>query len=187
MKARRQTQRSLGVGHDCLGRDRLTTGSRPRQNRRGATLVETALTLGVLLSLVLGMLELGIAVFRQHVVTEAARQAARRAIIHGDLAKPNLGKWGPATWDGSAHFMNQQGGDDDDEVSPNSIAASIGPYMTGLDKNQTTIRMEWLDGSNELHSRVRCRVTTPHQPFVSFLFGTSSWNLTGTSTMQIAH
>lgn len=177
---RRQNRPSIGVSQRCRP---LWHRNGCSGKRRGATIVETAITLPIFLILLLGMVELGIAVFRQHVVSQAARQATRRAIIHGKMAIPAVGKWGPATFEGPADFDG-----DNDEGSPASaIAASIRPYLTGLNKTQTMIRVEWLDGSNDVHSRVRARITTPHQPFITFLFGSSAWTLTGASTMPIAH
>src|SRR4051812_47653674 len=70
-----------------------------RRRRRGATLAETTLVLVAFLTLILGMLDLGLAVFRQQLVSRAARGAARLAIVHGSVAPSdfNGGPWGTAT------------------------------------------------------------------------------------------
>lgn len=141
---------------------------------RGATAVETAIVLAVFLVLVFGMLELGIAVFRYHVVSQGARQGARQAIVRGELAPPELSEWGPAEY-------GPQFGSADDE-----IAVAIRPYLTGLDLDRTTIQLSWPDGNTRIGSRVRVTVNTTHEPFVTFLF-TTGWTLTGDSTMRIAH
>ncbi len=49
----------------------------PRANRRGASMVEAAIILPVFLTLILGMLDLSLGVFRHHVVSQAARQGVR--------------------------------------------------------------------------------------------------------------
>ncbi len=54
--------------------------------------MEAAITLPVFLFLVLGMMDLGIAVQRRNLVAEAARMGARQAIVHGSDAV-QLGPW----------------------------------------------------------------------------------------------
>src|SRR4051794_4019429 len=62
---------------------RLQHHNRPR---RGMTLVETALIIIAFLMLVLGTIDLATAVFRYHMLSQAARQGVRQVIIHGELA-----------------------------------------------------------------------------------------------------
>ena len=59
-------------------------------------LCEAALTLFMFITLVLGMLDLGLWVFRYHTLAQTARQLARLAIVHGSLAD-RLSRWGPET------------------------------------------------------------------------------------------
>ena len=48
-------------------------------------------------TLVFGMIDLSLALFRKHVASEAARQGARIASVHGYLApsSSNMNAWGP--------------------------------------------------------------------------------------------
>src|SRR4051812_15031852 len=64
-----------------------------RSQRRGASILESALTLPVFLILVLGTLDLGMGVFRQHTISAAARSGARLAIVHGYNAPDPTGSW----------------------------------------------------------------------------------------------
>ncbi len=146
----------------------------PSNNRRGAAAVETAIIIGVFLVIVLGMLELALGVFRYNVVSQAARQAARQAIVHGKLAPPELNEWGPATYSSNAN-------------SGDEIATSIKPYMAGLDLNNSTITIEWLEGDTALQSRVRATITTSYDPFLTFIFGSTTWAHTAVATLPIAH
>ncbi len=146
-------------------------------NRRGVTTVETAFVIMVFLTIIFGMLELSIAIFRYHVVSQGARQGARLAIVRGEFATP-LGQWDPAVL-GSPHTV---AADHNTDV----VALAVRRYLTGVDTAQTTLSVTWLAGNNDLHSPVRFRVSTTHQPFVTFLF-TSNWTLVGESTMPIAH
>ena len=54
-----------------------------RQERKGSALVETAVVYPVLFLLVLGIILLGISVFRYQQVAHAAREGARWAAVHG--------------------------------------------------------------------------------------------------------
>ena len=73
--------------------------SKRRGQRPGAVSLEGLVIFGVLMTLCLGMLDLGIGVFQYHIVSEAARQGARQAIVHGQMAPAgwNGGPWGPST------------------------------------------------------------------------------------------
>ena len=149
-----------------------------RPNRRGATLIETAITILIFLTLVLGMLDLGIAVFRHQMLSHAARQLARQAIVHGELAD-RLGEWGPATFSGAANDSNPI-------TSDLSDGQSLADYLVGLDPASVTVLVEWLQG-NALESPVRVTLTSPYQPIVTFIFGNPTITLSAVSEMQIAH
>lgn len=150
-----------------------------RSSRRGATLVETAVVIGVFLMMILGMLDLGIAVFRHHVVSHAARQGARMAIVHGSLAPAEMGTWSPSA-PGTPYTIK---GDADDP-----IAKAMQPFLIGLNLPDVTITVTWLttnepDGSN----RVQVDVRTPYQPMMTFIFGKIELDLHASSTMLMAH
>ena len=61
---------------------------RARMKRRGAALVEGVLVTIFFVTLVFGMIDLSIALFRKHVVSEAARQGRT------DRDRPWLSGWG---------------------------------------------------------------------------------------------
>ncbi|HEY6326354.1 MAG TPA: TadE/TadG family type IV pilus assembly protein [Candidatus Cybelea sp.] len=56
---------------------------RPRNGERGSTLAETALVMGVLLLLTLGIMDFARALYTYSFVANAARQGARWAIVRG--------------------------------------------------------------------------------------------------------
>jgi hypothetical protein len=119
------------------------------------------------------MLDLSIGIFRHHVLSQAARQGVRQAIVHGKMAPPTMAAWGPTAYAGKA-----SGAD--------GIAVAIKPYLTGLDASKVDIQVQWLDGSNDLEKRVRVTVSTPWTPLMLALFGGQK-TLTASSTMPIAH
>lgn len=57
--------------------------AKARESRRGAAVVETAVVLPVFILVVLGMIEVGRAIMVAQLVENAAREAARSAIISG--------------------------------------------------------------------------------------------------------
>ena len=147
--------------------------------RPGATTLELSLTFGLFLVATLGTFDLGIGVFRHHVIAQAARQGARRAIVHGDQAA-ELGSWGPSTVDTLASNAGSHGIVDGAEDG-------IQDLLVGCDLSRTNIRIEWLANSNEFESLVRVTVSTPFQPILLFMFGAQELTLTASSTMSIAH
>jgi Flp pilus assembly protein TadG len=186
-----------------------------RRNRRGAALVETAVVLSVFLGLVFGMLDLGLAVFRRHIICEAARQGARIAAVHGYLAPTNgyaMNAWGPIPQDASSNngalaqflYTNATGTPYPSysvqaDNSSDDLANSIRPYLPGLDPSTVTINIQWLDGNNDLGNRVMVTVSTNYNIFISLgtvislltrtnsTQGNNSTPLSASSTMTIAH
>jgi len=138
-----------------------------------------AIILPVFLILTMGMLDLGVAVFRYHVVANAARHGARRAIVHGELANV-LGSWGPNTIDVAASAEGIP-------VVDGSNSEGIQPLLVGCDLPKSRIRVEWLDGSNAFQEQVRVTVTSPYRPIMLFIFSDAEYTLSASSTMRIAH
>ena len=147
---------------------------KPKAIRSGAALLEGAVVFGVFMTLVLGMLDLGIGVFRYHLVSEAARQGARQAIVHGKLAPPQQAQWGPTTIDVTANTTGVP------------LVDAIKPFLVGFDLSQTHVKAEWIDGGGDPDMRVRVTVSCPYQPFITSIFR-NPYNLSASSTMLITH
>ena len=70
---------------------------RLRANTRGQSVVELALVLPLFTMVLFGIIVLGIGVFYQQQVSNAAREAARYASVHSATARcPTVGQWDPA-------------------------------------------------------------------------------------------
>jgi hypothetical protein len=153
---------------------RLPTHAQPR---KGASLAEAAIVIVIFLMLVFGMIDLALGVLRSHLISDAARLGARHAIVHGSLAPSGWdgGPWGPGTIDVPA------------TASGIPIVDKIRPLLIGCDLDQTRILVEWLDADNDVEQRVRVTVQTPYQPMMTFIFGSPTITLVGSSTMPIAH
>src|SRR5437870_9265904 len=108
---------------------------RRRRQRPGAVSLEGLVIFGVFMTLCLGMLDLGIGVFQYHVVSEAARQGARQAIFHGQMAPAswNGGPWGPSAINSKAN------------VTGIPLVTSVQPLFVGIDLRQAKIIALWLD------------------------------------------
>jgi Flp pilus assembly protein TadG len=147
-----------------------------RDRRRGAAMVEAAIILTVFFTLVFGMLDLGMAVFRQQRISEVARQLARKAIVQGVNAPSTLngGPWGPTTYTGTGSASD-------------SIATSIQRYLGGLNPSQVNLKVVWPDNNNNVESRIQVTVTTTWTPMFTYIFGGATWTLRAESTMPIAH
>ncbi len=151
--------------------------TRTGRYRRGATVLEMSIVLGVFAVLTLGMLDLGIGVFRYHVLANAARHGVRRAIVHGEHA---MTSWGPGTIDVPA---TASGIPIIGDGSPNN-RDGVQRLLVGCDLDKTRIVVEWPEGSNAFEKQVRVTVTSPYEPIMLFL---TPVTLRASSTMQIAH
>ena len=144
------------------------------RKRRGTSLVETSLVIVVFLTVILGTLDLCLGVFRNNTLSQAARQLARQAVVHGSLSSS---PWGPTAYGPVA--ANDSG----------AITTALQPYLVGMDPADVTVTVTWPDGGNapDQGCRVQVALSTPYRPTMTFLFGNPTYTLTATSTMPIAH
>jgi hypothetical protein len=150
--------------------------TKDRGTRRGGTLVESTFTTLAFMGLMLGTVDMGVGIMRMHIVSEAARQRARKASVQGALASFTVhgGPWGATAFSGNGNSSSQ-------------IVASNKAYLTGLDPTQVTINVTWPDGNNKLASRVTYQVSTTWSPMITWIFGSPSYTLSASSTLQILH
>lgn len=125
-------------------------------SRHGAVLVEAAITLPVFLMLVLGIIDLGIAVQRYNLCAEAARIGARMAIVHGSDAS-RIGPWTSANAEAGIRAR----------IDPLMAAAAVNPadVHVAVTYLKTTDQRD----KNSPGSEVRVRVTVDYKHLVSFL------------------
>ena len=135
-------------------------------------MIETAFILIPLLVMTVGLLDFALGIFRYHILSEAARQLTRNAIVHGEFAD-RLGKWGPATYTDKAD-------------SSNTIATTVKPYLVGIDPAAVSISVAWPESTNQVEKAVRATLTTDFHPLLTSWFA-SSITLRAQSEMKIAH
>lgn len=148
-----------------------------RAIRPGAVLVEAAIVIPVFLLMVLGTIDVGMAVFRYNILSQASRQGVRQAIVHGHNATSgwNGGPWGTA------------------QVGPTTIDTStpqvdaVSSMLSTCPQDRTAVTVVWPDSTNQVGDRVRVTVTSEYVPMISWFFGGAAISLSATSTMPIAH
>ncbi len=131
--------------------------------RRGASVVEGAIVLPLVIILLVGMVDLAIAVYASNTTAEAARVGTRYAIAHGAKSKTPLG---PAA---------------NNATVENKVRSSA----PGMVASNVTVTSTWLDGNNNPGSRVKVTVNYNYRFAVAWIFGASTRSLRGESTMTI--
>src|SRR5262245_828018 len=97
-----------------------------RRRRQGTILLEAAMIYPVLFVLVLGIIILGVSVFRYQQVAHAAREGARYAAVHGAKYSSEMGK--SAT------------------TAQNVYDNAIKPHLSGAHTENITYAVKWYDG-----------------------------------------
>lgn len=75
----------------------LAAWRRPLHDEEGQTIVETAMSLIILLTFMFGVWEAGLALYSYHFISEAAREGTRYAIVRGSSLGTNCTAPGPPT------------------------------------------------------------------------------------------
>lgn len=128
---------------------------RSRSDDRGQSLVEFALVLPLVLTIVLGMFDAARAVWQLNTLAYAAREGSRYAIVHGSTSLLPLGPSNAADPNISAVVRNAAVG-----VASVSVATA------------------WPDGNNDRQSRVSVDATAPFVPLASQYFTGGAFKLT---------
>jgi Flp pilus assembly protein TadG len=144
------------------------------RKRQGATAVECAIVLSAFFIILFGMLDLGLAVLDYNTLTEATRRLCRQAIVHGQLASPQMTPWGPTTVTGTASDGTAYG---------QALSAELATFTL----NEVHYAITWPDGANSYDSRVQVTVTYNYQPMMPLILGTSNILLQTATMMHVQH
>lgn len=157
-------------GGDC-DRMRRTGGI-----RKGATLVEAAISLFILLSILIFVLDYSIASFRSQTLNYLAERLAREASVHGTRTSPSWrgGPWGPGT------VRTTLAGAD-------AVAVMGRTFCNTLPRDQVSITITWPAASNEMGNPVVVNVEMPWTPSLFRPLTQSVMTLRGVSRQTIAH
>jgi len=158
------------TGHTGFRADTTTGGPRPRTGEQGQDLVEFALILPLLLLILLGIIEFGIAILHYNSVANVAREVARYGIVH------------PET-DVLDDFIFT----DDTQTQ---YTEDIGRWARGLITDTATLDVEYAlnDPGTFLSTTVQVTVTYEHEfitgPVVAAVGGDGTVDLRAVSTMN---
>ena len=138
---------------------------------RGQALVETALVLPLLLLLIVGIFDVGRAVWLSNTLATAVREGSRYGVVHGALS-------GAPTGPGSATYTPPD--------TDTAITAHVRSHATGV-PSSLTVRSTWPDGNANRGSRIVVSASFPFTPLLSavFLGGGLSVTLQSSSTLVI--
>jgi Flp pilus assembly protein TadG len=161
---------------------------RSSHNESGAAILEMALSVGILLTFIFGMMEVCLAAYTYHFISEATRDATRYAIVRGNTYSPTQC---PAT-PGYANCVAQGGNNAGD------IAAYVRNLnFPGIDPTKMTVNSTWLNsnGTACLPATDSCKtpgnqvnvIITYSFPLSVPFVPISTWTLTSTSQMVISN
>lgn len=109
---------------------------RSARDESGATLVEVALSIVILLVLLFGIMETAFAVYSYHFISEAAREGTRYAIVRGNSFTTDCTAPGDAT-------CTAQGGSNAGDIA--TYVENIG--FPGIDPGNMTVNSTWFTSS----------------------------------------
>jgi Flp pilus assembly protein TadG len=163
--------------------------SHVRGASRGQALVETALILPLFLILVLGILDMSRAVWATTSLNSAAREAARFAIVHGNLAACPVGTSAGNVPALSASCPNPA------PSKQSIIDAAVSAAIAGGSNVAVTVcygagcsgNTDAVGGTNARGQPVTVVITSRVDLIVPSLLGRSGFDLSGSSTMVVNH
>lgn len=150
---------------------------RALRDERGVSAVEFALVAFPLFLILLGVWDFGLGIWQYNAVSEAARSAARFAIVRGNGAA-DLGVVGPAQEGPTAC--------DDPSLSPDSVTRVACTFGFPILPSQLSVTVQWPSGDNRLGEPVEVEATYQFRPFLANLFPVGTINLRSRSRMPIA-
>lgn len=139
------------------------------QSTRGQNLVEFALVVPVFLLFLFGTLEFGWLLYVDHQVTNAAREGARWAAVHGTRCEA-----APPCQLATTDRVRQQILGQVRLPDPDALAVSL---QVVNDANA--------DGKPDPDERVRVQVSYPFRPLIGYALSVTAVNLSASSTMRV--
>jgi hypothetical protein len=164
--------------------------SRLRENT-GSTLVETALSITILLTLVIGIMDACLMVYSYHFISNAAREGTRYAIVRGNT-------WTQPPWgDGTTAVPCGSSSTSYTNAGCTASAQNIEDYVKsltfpGIDTSQISVTPTWYSvpggtadpGYNAAGDWVQVKVSYNFATFIPFI--PSQWlTMSSTSSMLI--
>jgi Flp pilus assembly protein TadG len=134
-----------------------------KRGERGQSLVEFSLVAVAFFILVLGIVDVGRAVWHYNALAQATREGTRYAIVHG------------------ANSTDPAGPGDTQAVTD-----QVEEFAGGLDLSELTVTPAWPDGDNQPGSHVEVTTSYNYTPLFGF-FGVISIPMSSSSLMEITY
>jgi len=138
--------------------------SAPTGRERGQAVIEFALSAGFLVILTVSMLELTMFVYNYTVLTDAAKEGVRYAVVHGSSGS------------------NPSGPGASEEVT-STIRAFLAASVHDVSTTSVDVDVEYPDGTNDPGNRVRVSVSYPYNPL--FLVNWATMTISANSVGRI--
>ncbi len=171
--------RAGALGASAARRPRSTFTRQRRVDRLGSplgddraqALVETALVLPLLLLLIVGLFDVGRAIWLSNTLATAVREGTRYGIVHGALSASPTGP-------GAASYTPPN--------TDTTITAQVRSYASGV-PNNLTVLSTWPDGNANRGSRIVVSASFPFTPILAQVFLGSGLGITlqSSSTLVI--
>ena len=141
-----------------------------RERDRGQALIEMALMLPVLVLLLVGVFDLGRAVWLSNTLATAVREGSRYGVVHGALSASPTGP-------GSATYTAPD--------VDTAITSQVERYATGVPN--ITVNASWPDGNANRGSRIVVSASFPFTPILAEAFVGNALHVTlrSSSTLVI--
>jgi Flp pilus assembly protein TadG len=135
--------------------------TRGHNRYRGQGMVEFALIAPLFLAITFGTIELGWLVFANHSLTNATREGARYAMVHGERSG--------------------------DIATVSSVTPVVQDYAGRFASDITVTNVEFTPGTAEPGSQVRIETSYTHQPIIGMIIGAGTITLNSDSTVIVQY
>ena len=139
-----------------------------RERDRGQALIEMALMLPVLVLLLVGVFDLGRAVWLSNTLATAVREGSRYGVVHGALSASPTGP-------GSATYTAPD--------VDTAITSQVERYATGVPN--ITVNASWPDGNANRGSRIVVSASFPFTPILAEAFVGNALHVTMRSSSTL--
>jgi len=147
------------------------TRTQPKvKSERGQALVEFSLSVIVLILIVFGMIDAGRAVWNYNTLSNASREGARYAIVHGGNSSDPSGP-------GSPYYSPPN--------TDQKVTETVETFGASLNPSRLTVTADWTDGSNDPGDSITVTSQYTYEPMFN-LFGMISFDMQASSTMTIS-
>ena len=128
---------------------------------RGQGMVEFALIIPIFLAITLGTIELGWLVFANHTLTNATREGARYAMVHGERSG--------------------------DIATVATVSPVVQEFGGRFASEITVTNVEFTPETAEPGSQVLVETSYSHEPIIGMIIGAGTINLTSSSTVIVQY